>query len=48
LKAGSRIVSHAFAIPGVKPARVVEFTSEEDDISRKLYLYTVPLVEDKR
>jgi protein-L-isoaspartate O-methyltransferase len=47
LKPGARIVSHAFAIPGVKPAKVIEMTSEEDDIKRKLFMYTVPLVEDK-
>jgi outer membrane protein assembly factor BamB len=47
LKPGTRIVSHAFAIPGIKPAKVIELTSDEDDISRKIYLYSVPLVEDK-
>jgi len=47
LKAGSRIVAHVFAIPGIKPARVIEVTSDEDDVKRKVFLYTVPLVEDK-
>jgi outer membrane protein assembly factor BamB/protein-L-isoaspartate O-methyltransferase len=47
LKPGSRIVAHAFAIPGVKPAKVTEVTSEEDGVKRKVYLYTVPLSADK-
>jgi outer membrane protein assembly factor BamB/precorrin-6B methylase 2 len=47
LNTGSRIVSHAFAIPGIKPAKVIEITSEDDDVKRKVFLYTLPLVEDK-
>ena len=43
LKAGSRIVSHAFAIPGIAPDKVVKVTSADDDVERPLYLYTVPL-----
>jgi hypothetical protein len=42
MKPGSRVVSHAFAIPGVKPDKVVKFTSSDDDVERPLYLYTVP------
>jgi predicted RNA methylase len=47
LKLGSRVVAHAFAIPGIKPAKVIEVTSEEDDVKRKVFLYTVPLTADK-
>jgi outer membrane protein assembly factor BamB len=47
LKPGSRVVAHAFAIPGIKPAKVIEVTSEEDDVKRKVFLYTVPLTADK-
>jgi hypothetical protein len=47
LRPGTRFVSHAFAIPGIKPAKVTEMTSEDDDVKRKVYLYTVPLVEAK-
>ena len=47
LKDGTRIVSHAFAIPGIKPVKTIDVTSEEDDITRKVYLYSVPLVADK-
>jgi outer membrane protein assembly factor BamB/precorrin-6B methylase 2 len=43
MKSGSRIVSHAYAIPGIKPAKVIKFTSTEDDVERPIYLYTVPL-----
>jgi SAM-dependent methyltransferase len=46
MKPGSRIVSHAFAIPGVKPDKVVKFTSTDDDVERPLYLYTVPLKKE--
>jgi hypothetical protein len=47
LKPGSRIVAHAFAIPGIKPAKVTEVTSDEDGVKRKVFLYTVPLSADK-
>jgi outer membrane protein assembly factor BamB/precorrin-6B methylase 2 len=43
LKPGARIVSHAFAIPGLRPERVETIRSQEDDLGHKLYLYTVPL-----
>jgi outer membrane protein assembly factor BamB/precorrin-6B methylase 2 len=46
LKPGSRIVSHAFDIPGVKADKVVSVTSVEDDITRKLYLWTTPLKKE--
>ena len=47
LKAGSRVVSHAFGMPGVKPDRVVQVTSAEDDVERPVYLYTLPLTNEK-
>src|SRR5262249_38148773 len=46
LKPGSRIVSHAFLIPGLKPDKVVSVTSNEDEQERKLYLWTVPLKKE--
>jgi outer membrane protein assembly factor BamB len=47
MKPGSRIVSHAFDIKGVKPDKVIRFTSKEDDLERPLYLWTLPLKKDK-
>ncbi|HJZ58987.1 MAG TPA: PQQ-binding-like beta-propeller repeat protein [Gemmataceae bacterium] len=46
LKSGSRVVSHAFAIPGMRPDRVVKVTSTDDDVERPVYLYTVPLTRE--
>lgn len=48
MKPGSRIVSHAFDMPGVKPDKVISVTSAEDDITRKLYLWTIPLKKEPR
>jgi outer membrane protein assembly factor BamB len=48
MKPGSRIVSHAFEMPGVKPDKVISFTSMEDDVTRKLYLWTIPLKKDPK
>jgi hypothetical protein len=48
LKPGARIVSHCFAIPGVTPDKVVKVTSEDDDIERPVYLYTIPLRKEKK
>jgi ribosomal protein L11 methylase PrmA len=42
LKPGARIVSHAFEIPGLRPDRVVTYTSKEDDLPHKIYLWTAP------
>ena len=47
LKPGSRIVSHDFDMQGVKPDKVVTFTSEEDNISHTIYLWTTPLKKEK-
>jgi precorrin-6B methylase 2 len=43
LKPGSRIVSHDFAMRGVKPDKVVTLTSEEDNLEHSIYLWTAPL-----
>jgi outer membrane protein assembly factor BamB len=48
LKPGSRIVSHAFDIPGIKPDKVTSFTSMEDDVARKLYVWTTPLRKEPK
>ena len=47
LKAGSRVVCHAFAIPGIVPDKVVQVSSTDDDVERPLYLYSVPLKPEK-
>jgi precorrin-6B methylase 2 len=43
LKPGSRIVSHAFDMKGVRPDKVVQFKAEERDRPYKIYLWTTPL-----
>jgi ribosomal protein L11 methylase PrmA len=43
LKPGSRIVSHDFSMEGVKPDKVVELTSKEDEYHHNIYLWTMPL-----
>jgi outer membrane protein assembly factor BamB/SAM-dependent methyltransferase len=48
MKDGSRIVSHAFEIPGLLPDRVVPFTPEEEGTERKLFVYTTPLKPAKK
>jgi precorrin-6B methylase 2 len=48
LKPGSRIVSHAFPIPGVAPDQVVTVTSAEDDLDHKIYVWTTPLKKPAR
>ncbi len=47
LKPGSRIVSHDFSMPGVKPDEVVEF-DETDGNSHTIYLWTTPLKKEKK
>ena len=46
LKPGSRIVSHAFNMPGYKPDKVIRMTSKEDDLERPIYLWTIPLQKE--
>jgi predicted RNA methylase len=47
LKPGSRIVSHAFDMRGIKPDKVIPFESTEDGIERNVYLWITPLKKDK-
>jgi len=48
LKAGSRIVSHAFDMEGVKPDKGYPITlKDENDLSRTVYLWTTPLKLEK-
>jgi hypothetical protein len=42
LKPGSRIISHRFPVPGLKPERVVKVTSREDGQEHELFLYDIP------
>ena len=42
LKPGTRIVTHRFPLPGVKPVEVVKRNSREDGLEHELFLYTVP------
>ncbi|OWK37441.1 SAM-dependent methyltransferase [Fimbriiglobus ruber] len=46
MKPGSRVISHIFPIPGVKPDQVFKVTSSEDDVERPVYLYTLPLTKE--
>jgi outer membrane protein assembly factor BamB len=48
MRPGARIVSHAFAMEGVVPDTVITYTSKEDQMERKLYLWTVPLKREKK
>ncbi|MDH4241383.1 MAG: methyltransferase domain-containing protein [Phycisphaerae bacterium] len=43
LKPGSRIVSHDFRMKGVKPDKIVELTSSEDNAQHKVFLWTAPI-----
>ena len=46
LKPGSRIVSHTFAMEGVKPDKVVRLNSSEDKTEHTIYLWTTPLKKE--
>jgi outer membrane protein assembly factor BamB/protein-L-isoaspartate O-methyltransferase len=46
LRPGSRIVSHAAAIPGYRPEQVVTIKSSDDNVEHRIYLWTVPLKKD--
>lgn len=48
MKPGARIVSHAFDMKGAVPDKVITFTSKEDEVERKLYLWTLPLKKEKQ
>jgi len=45
LKPGSRIVSHAFDMKGVKPKKIVEVPCS-DGVTRTVYLWTTPLEKE--
>jgi ribosomal protein L11 methylase PrmA len=47
LKPGSRIVSHQFEIPGIKPDKTIEVKSAEDGDGHTIHFWTVPLVISK-
>ena len=43
MKPGSRIVSHQFSIRGVKPRKVIQVRSKEDNMEHPVYLWVTPL-----
>jgi len=45
LKPGARIVSHLFAIPGIKPDRAITCESREDGERHTLSMWTAPLTK---
>jgi predicted RNA methylase len=46
MKAGARIVAHDYAIKGMVPDKSVNMTSNEDNVTHTLYLYTLPLKKE--
>jgi len=48
LKPGSRIVSHDFRMRGVKPDKIVNLTSSDDNTRHKIFLWTAPIKKRKR
>jgi hypothetical protein len=47
LKPGSRIVSHNFAMEGIKPDKVITMFSSADQFEHTVYLWTTPLKKEK-
>jgi SAM-dependent methyltransferase len=43
LKPGARIVSHDFGLPGIEPAKTVEFTNPDGERTKVLYLWIAPV-----
>jgi ribosomal protein L11 methylase PrmA len=43
LKPGSRLVTHDYDIEGIEPDKSIQVTSNEDNASHTLFLYTTPL-----
>jgi SAM-dependent methyltransferase len=43
LKPGSRLVFHDYDLQGIEPDKTLRITSNEDDASHTLFLYTTPL-----
>jgi len=48
LKPGSRLVFHDYDIEGFEPDKTIRVTSNEDNASHTLYLYTTPLKPGRR
>jgi outer membrane protein assembly factor BamB len=48
LRAGSRIVSHEFPIPGVRPDQEVTVKSSEHGVKHTIYLWTTPLKKNEK
>ena len=48
LKPGSRIVSHDFAMQGIKPDRIIRMVSKEDGVEHAIYLWTTPLKKESK
>jgi len=46
LKPGARIVSHQFAMEGIRPDRVIRHVSKEDGVEHTLYLWVAPLQKE--
>lgn len=43
LKAGVRIVTHRYELPGIRPGQIVSIESSESGETHTIYLYTTPL-----
>jgi SAM-dependent methyltransferase len=43
LKPGARVVSHDFDLPGIAPAKTLEFTNADGERTKALYLWIAPL-----
>ena len=48
MKPGSRIVSHAYNMPGIKPDETITVKSREDNTTHTLYLWTIPLKKEEK
>jgi SAM-dependent methyltransferase len=43
---GTRIVSHMWSMPGVRPTKVIDRFSQETQMEHRVYLWTIPLHDD--
>jgi hypothetical protein len=48
LRPGTRVVSHAFALDGIRPRAVVRFPAADGLAEHTVYLYVTPLQPDGR
>ena len=48
LQPGSRIVSHDFAMKGIKPDQIISMISKEDGVEHTIYLWTTPLKKESK